>query len=78
MSLLAIARRHCLASRPALCLKPFVKDAYGVRYEFLIQIDHAHRRPSAKLLTAIAATHTRLFPTEPIPFPLPEANPQLN
>lgn len=73
MKLLAIARRHCLASRPAICLKPFVRDNYGVHYVFLWQIDHARRRPSAKLLAAIAATHTRLFPAEPIPFP--EANP---
>ena len=83
-SLLALARRHCLASKPPVCVKPFVKDNYGVRYEYVLNVAHARRRPSAKLLAAIRATHARLFPTEPLPTPEslgirpPANNPALN
>ncbi len=78
-SLLVLARRHCLAVRPAVCIKPFVKDTYGVRYDFVYQCARGRRRPSPKLIAAIRATHARLFPTEPLPeFPEPPKNPQLN
>ena len=79
MSLLTLAKRHCQASKPAVCLKPFVRDNYGVGYDFVRDVAHGHRRPSQKLLANIAATHLRLFPSEPLPdFPRPGANPSLN
>lgn len=68
-TLLSLARRHCLASKPPVCVKPFVKDNYGVGYDFLWSAAHGHRRPSSKLLAAIRATHARLFPGEPLPTP---------
>jgi len=83
-SLLSLARRHCLASKPPVCVKPFVKDNYGVSHQYILSVAHARRRPSPKLLAAIRATHARLFPGEPLPTPEslglrpPTSNPQLN
>lgn len=68
-TLLSLARRHCLAVKPPVCVKPFVKDHYGVGYIYLRDVATAARRPSQKLLAAIRATHARLFPGEPLPTP---------
>ena len=83
-SLLALARRHCLASKPPVCVKPFVKDNYGFSYDLLRDVQFCRVRPSPKLLAAIRATHARLFPSEPLPTPESlglksnPTNPQLN
>lgn len=83
-SLLALARRHCMAVKPPVCVKPFVRDHYGVSHQYIHSVAHARRRPSQKLLAAIRATHARLFPGEPLPTPEslgikpPAANPSLN
>jgi hypothetical protein len=84
MTLLALAKRHCLAAKPPVCVKPFAKDHYGVGYIYLRDVATGARRPSQKLLAAIRATHARLFPGEPLPTPEtlgikpPAANPSLN
>ena len=83
-TLLALAQRHCRASKPQVCVKPFVKDNYGVGYIYLRDVAKASRRPSQKLLANIRATHARLFPGEPLPTPESlglksnSTNPQLN
>ena len=82
--LLALAHRHCMAVKPQVCVKPFVKDHYGVSHQYIHSVAHARRRPSQKLLDNIRATHARLFPSEPLPTPESlglksnPTNPQLN
>ncbi len=80
LPLLAIAKRHCLASKPALCVKAFVRDHYGYSYDALRDVQCGRVRPSQKLLISIAAMHVRLFPSEPLPngLPRPQNNPSLN
>ena len=77
-AVLELARRHCHASRPALTLRAFVHETYGVSFQFIWDVAHGRRRASRKLIEGFRQAHARLFPTEPFPLPTPGNHPRHN
>jgi hypothetical protein len=76
-SLVTIAKRHCRQQKPGICLKPFVREAYGVSYEFLLDVSSGRRPAPARFLRKVDQTHARVFPANPVLLKLPNDPPVL-
>lgn len=70
-SLSDIAHRHCAAARPALNLKGFVRENYGVSRQFFRAVAVGKKHPTDNLLRALNNAHHRLFPNEPVMVEIP-------